>query len=269
MNETFAALGLLDWKPVVGALLLPPVPLLLVLLLAWPMRGRRPVAGGVLLLGLAGLWLSLCQASGEWLERHWVSSPAITPGQVSDWRRTLAGRRPVVLVLGAGTQPYSPEYGEAHLPPGSMERLHYGLWLGRQLQAPVMVSGGAGWSAGEGPLEAEVAGRIAARDYGRPLRWLETSSRDTRENARLSLQLLQREGITDVFLVTHGWHMRRALRAFADAAALGGSGARIVPAPMGMAAAKERPVLRWLPSPEGYRRVHQVLREMLGTLAGA
>ena len=44
---------------------------------------------------------------------------------------------------------------------------------------------------------------------------------------------------------------------------------RIVPAPMGMAADDGQPLLQWLPSPEGYRRVHQVLREMLGQLAGA
>ena len=270
MNNTFAALGLLDWKPLAGALLLPPLPLLLVALLAWRARQRQPIVTGLLMvLATAGLWFSLCPVTGYWLERQWAATAALSPAQVSDWRRSLAGRKPVVLVLGGGTQGLAPEYGESHLSPGAMERLHYGLWLGRQLQAPVMVSGGTGRAHAAGPAEADVAARIANRDYGRALKWLETSSVDTRDNARKSLQLLRTEGITEVFLVSHGWHMRRSLRAFNEEAAKVGFVARIVPAPMGMASIDGQPLLQWLPSPDGYRRVHQVLHEMLGLLAGA
>lgn len=270
MNNTFAALGLLDWKPLAGALLLPPLPLLLVALLAWRARQHRPtIAGLLMVLATAGLWISLCPVTGYWLERQWAATAALSPAQVSDWRRSLAGRKPVVLVLGGGAQRLAPEYGESHLTPGSMERLHYGLWLGRQLQAPVMVSGGTGRAHALGPVEADVAARVASRDYGRALKWLDSTSVDTRDNARKSLQLLRTEGITEVFLVSHGWHMRRALRAFNEEAAKVGFAARIVPAPMGMASDDGQPLLQWVPSPDGYRRVHQVLREMLGMLAGA
>ena len=270
MNNTFAALGLLDWKPLAGALLLPPLPLLLVALLAWRARQRQPVIAGLLMvLATTGLWFSLCPITGYWLERQWAATAAMSPAQVSDWRRSLAGRKPVVLVLGGGIQGLAAEYGESHLSPNSMERLHYGLWLGRQLQAPVMVSGGTGRAQASGPAEADVAARIASRDYGRTLRWLDPTSVDTRDNARKSLQLLRTEGITDLFLVSHGWHMRRALRAFNDEAAKAGFAARIVPAPMGMGSNDGQPLQQWLPSPDGYRRVHQVLHEMLGLLAGA
>jgi uncharacterized SAM-binding protein YcdF (DUF218 family) len=270
LNETFAALGLLDWKPVLGALLLPPVPLLLAIVLAWRLRERRPlVAGLLLLLSMAGLWLGMTLAGGQWLERQLVVSAELSPARLSEWHKALGGRKPVVLVLGAGTQALAPEYGEAHLTDRSLQRLHYGVWLGRQLPAPVMVSGGAGRAQANGPFEAEVAARLAGRDYGRPLRWLEPGSRDTRENARRSLQLLRDEGITEVFLVTHGWHMKRALRAFEQEAARTGFTARFVPAPMGMAADNDLSTLQWLPSPEGYRRVHAALREMIALLSGA
>jgi uncharacterized SAM-binding protein YcdF (DUF218 family) len=276
VNDFLAALGLLSWKPLAGALLLPPVPLLLIALLAWRVRARRPITSALcLLLATIGLWFSLCSITGQWLERQWAPTAALSPAQVSDWRRSLAGHKPVVLVLGGGVQRLAPEYGEAHLGTESMARLHYGLWLGRQLQAPVMVSGGIGRAQTAGPAEADVAARITSRDYGRSLRWLENGSVDTRDNARKSLELLRNEGITEVFLVTHGWHMRRAVRAFNEEAAKFGSGSgsgsatRIVPAPMGVAADDGQAVLQWLPSPEGYRRVHQVLREMLGQLAGA
>lgn len=270
MNDYLAAFGLLDWKPLAGALLLPPLPLLLIGWLGWRARSRRPATAGLLMVvALVGLWFSMSTVTGQWLERQWATSAALSPAQVSDWRRSLGGRKPVVLVLGSGTQRLAPEYGESHLAPQAMARLHYGLWLGRQLQAPVMVSGGSGRAQTPGPAEADVAARIAARDYGRPLKWLEPASTDTRENARRSLQMLHDQGITEVFVVTHGWHMRRAMRAFTEEASSSGLTARFVAAPMGMAADDGPRVLQWLPSPDGYRRVHQSLREMLGWLAGA
>lgn len=270
VNEIFATFGLLNWKPLVGVLLLPPVPMLALILLAWRLRGRRPLAATLLLgMSLLALWFSQCQAIGQWLERPLATGPTLSPSRLADLRRSLAGHKPVVLVLGGGTQALAPEYGEAHLPDRSFQRLHYGLWLSKQLQLPLMVSGGAGLAQAAGPSEADVAARIAQRDYGRNLRWLENESRDTRENARRSLQLLKPEGITDVLLVTHGWHMRRALRDFEQEAARAGMTLRITPAPMGMATDSDDPVLRWMPSPDGFRRVHQALREMLGLLAGA
>jgi uncharacterized SAM-binding protein YcdF (DUF218 family) len=270
VNELFATFGLLDWKPLVTALLLPPLPWLVMVLGAAWLRPRRPaLAAMLLLLALTGGWLSHCQGFGALLERTLDVPPALSPARVADLRRNLAGRKPVVLMLGGGVQALAPEYGEAHLGDRALQRLHYALWLGRQLQAPVMVTGGTGLAGAAASAEAEVAARIAARDYGRPLRWVETESRDTRENARLSLQRLRTEGVTDVLLVTHGWHMRRALRAFEQAADQTGVGTRIVPAPMGMAEDSEQAALRWMPSPTGYRRVHQALREMVGWAAGA
>lgn len=268
MNDTFAAFGLLQWKPIIGALLLPPTPWLLLLVLAWRLRRRL---SGVLLLGLAitGLWLCNCEAVGAWLERRLAAPPALTVSQVADLRRTLVGRSPVVLVLGGGVLALAPEYAEAHLADRSMQRLHYGLWLARQVQAPVMVSGGAGREHGSRPAEAAVADRIAARDYGRPLKWQDTGSSDTRENARLSLRLLATEGVTDVLLVTHGWHMPRALRAFQQEAARTGFRARLIAAPMGQAAPQAPALLQWLPSSDGQRRVNEALHEMVGLLAGA
>ena len=270
VNETFAALGLLGWKPIIAALLLPPVPWLVMAVMAMRLVGRRHWFGGWLLaLALVGGWLSHCQAVGQYLETLVSPANALSEAQVVELKRALPGRRPVILVLGGGVQALAPEYGEPHLSDSTFQRLHYGMWLSRQLQAPVMVSGGLGYGQVGGPTEAAVANRIAQRDYGATLRWQETASRDTRENARFSLLMLRKEGITDLLLVTHGWHMARSLRAFQEEAARIGFVARIVPAPVGLAESLSTPVMRWMPSPEGYRRVHRVLRELLGRVSGA
>lgn len=270
MNDLLAHFGLLDWKPVLGALLLPPVPWLALLLLAWLWRARRPATASVVtLLSITLLWLSHTQAVGRFLEQRLAVAATLSSSRLTELRQELPRNKAVVLVLGGGAHRLAPEYGEAHLSDRSLQRLHYGLWLGRQLQLPVMASGGVGRWRADGPSEAEIAARIAARDYGRPLRWVETGSRDTRGNARLSLPMLQAEGIGTLLLVTDGWHMRRALRNFEDAAQEGGFRGRIVPAPMGLAPLDTTPLLQWLPSSDGYRRVRQAVHEALGLLMGA
>jgi uncharacterized SAM-binding protein YcdF (DUF218 family) len=271
VNDTFATLGLLEWKPLAAALLLPPVPWLVLLLMGWWWRRYRPVVARLcMVLALSGLWLCQTQGLGRLIERELSVAPALSPSRVAEIRRNLPVGKVAVVILGSGANLLAPEYGEAHLAPTSMERLHYGLWLSRQLQLPVLFSGGAGHAQPDGPREAQVAARIAARDYGRTLRWLEGESHDTRDNARRSVQMLKDDGITQVVLVTHGWHMRRSQRAFEQEAVRQGVNLQIQPAPMGMPARSEAvTALHWLPSPDGYRRVHQALREYIGLLAGA
>lgn len=271
MNDLFAAFGLLDWKPLVAMLLLPPVPLLAMLLLAWWWQRRRPGLSTLLLmLAVVGLWFSHCQVTAEALERNLMVAPSLSTPRIAELRRSLQDNRTAIVVLGGGLRPLAPEYGESHLSNQAIERLHYALWLSRQVPAPLLASGGGGWSQPEAPAEATVMGRVAVRDYGRQVRWLDTESRDTRGNARQSVALLQKEGICQVLLVTHGWHMRRAVRAFSDEARHAGLVLRVVPAPMGLVADRQLPVLqRWAPTSEGDLRVRQALREWIGLASGA
>jgi len=271
LNDLFSTFGLLEWKPWVAALLLPPVPLLGLLLLAWWWQRRRPALSTLLLMvSVLALWFSQCQVTGALLERQLTPMPSLSTQRLAELRRGTSDGKTAVVVLGGGARALVSEYGESRLENPSMERLHYGLWLARQVQAPVLFSGGNSWAQPGAPGEATIAARIASRDYGRNLRWVESESKDTRGNARLSLQLLQQDGITQVLLVTHGWHMRRALRAFDEEAQRIGMAVRLVPAPMGLVADHRLSVMqRWLPSSEGNQRVRQALREWIGLASGA
>lgn len=272
MDSLFATLGLSGIKPLLTALALPPVPLLILILIAGRMLGSRRRAGGavLLILSVLALWLSCCAGIGNALER-WIlrPPPSLSDSRIAAIRQEPASRKPVVLILGGGRETLAPEYREAHLAPRSMQRLHYGLWLARQLNAPVMFSGGTGLSQVAGPAEADIAARIAERDYGRRLRWIENGSRDTRQNAASSLSMLEGQGISDVILVTHAWHMPRAVRAFEEAAKRSKQSMQIIPAPMGMASAVDLPALNWLPTQEGFAKVRLTLREALGLLFGS
>lgn len=269
MNSFFNLLGTESWKPVLSALLLPPVPLLvLVLVGARLIPARRGLGWLVVLASVALLWLSACTGVSERLAR--VAAPstaALGSGRIDELRAAVQSRQPIaIVILGGGLQPYAPEYGAGNLTPESIERLRYGLWLNRQTGAPVAFSGGVGWGRSEANPEAQIAARIAAQEFGRPLRWVEDNSRDTRENAARVMALLKPAGIRHMVLVTHGFHMARSMRAFEQAAA---GQVRIEAAPMGLARRVETPVLAWLPSSTGFTGVRNIVHELVGRWAGA
>lgn len=277
LHSILSLLGIETWKPVLTALVLPPEPLLLALLLgARLMLPRRGWGWLIVMASVGGLWLTACSGFARAIEPLLLSaSPPLRPDRIAELRAeaTSAGKQrsggsPVaILVLGGGVEPYAPEYGTSNLASYSMESLRYGLWLSRETGWPVAFSGGTGWGNRPGAAEADVAARIAAQEYGRPLRWVESESRDTRENAARSLPMLRDAGVQHVLLVTRGWHMQRAKRLFDEAAH--GNGMRIEAAPMGLAAGVEIPLLAWIPSSAGFERVRLVLREWLGRMVGA
>lgn len=272
VNATALALGLGSWKPLFTALVLPPVPWLgLVIASAALMRRHRGWGWTLALTACAGLWLCSTDGMAELVVRRLVQPPvALELARESAVLQDPAVRRAsAVVVLGGGRERLAPEYGAASLSPPTLDRLRYGIWLGRRLDLPLAFSGGVGHRGGQEAPEAEVAGRVAAEEFGSPLRWQETASRDTRENADLTVPLLARDGVRRIVLVTHGWHMPRALRAFREAAARSGADIEVVPAPMALAQRQEDPLLRWLPSAEGSMLVRQALREWLGRMAGA
>jgi uncharacterized SAM-binding protein YcdF (DUF218 family) len=92
-------------------------------------------------------------------------------------------------------------------------------------------------------------------------------SNESCDDASGSVALLKKSGIRHILLVTHGWHMPRAQRAFEEAARP--HDIEIEAAPMGLAQRTDSPALDWLPSGNGMLRVRNALRESLGRLLGA
>lgn len=269
-NDWLLSLDLAAWKPVLTALLLPPTAVLLPMLAgAWLLRRRPAAMWGCLLVGSAALWFSATLAVGRALQQALLEPVAALTAADRDVLRRDGPAATAIVVLGGGREPFAAEYEGPNLSLESAARLRYGLWLARETGLPVAFSGGIGHAAAGGATEAEIAARIAARDFGRPLRWIEADSRDTRENAARSVALLHAAGVRRIVLVTHGWHLPRSRQAFEQAARRQGAGLAIVPAPMGLGEGDLRGVLRWLPSVAGYRLTSVVLREWLGRLAGA
>lgn len=249
-----------ELKPVLAALVLPPAGPLLLVLLGLLLALRKKGAG--LLLAFAGVVLA-------WALSTNVMAIALSRGLLRD---TLAVQPQqlqsvqAIVVLGGGVLPAATEYGAAQPGPHTLARLRYGAWLARRTGKPLAFAGGVGWSAAGTDTEAEgtVARRVLQDEYGLVPRWVDDRSRDTAENAARMADLLRRDRIRHIALVTDATHMQRAADAFRAA------GLQVLPAPTHFPTRMERPLLEWLPSIHGAAMCRQLLREWLARqVAGA
>ena len=265
--------GLAGVKPVMAALLMPPVPFLVVAVAgACVARARPRAARALVILACVATWLCACSGVARWLEAHGLDEPA--PLSLSERAalkaRAAAGEPLAIVVLGGGVDDVAPEYGRPNLGKEAYERLRYAAWLNHQTGIPILASGGRGWGAPDAtnPPEATRTAELAQEELGTPVRWMESTSRDTHENAVNSVAMLQAAGVREIVLVTHGWHMPRALHEFRAAAAAAGASApiRITPATMGQAYPAGSALFRWMPSDAGFQRTRQAWHEILGAL---
>jgi len=162
-----------------------------------------------------------------------------------------------IVVLGAGMNPFAPEYGGATVGRLTMTRLRYGAVLSRRTGLPVLVSGGHIYDIDESL--AEVMARALETDFGVPVRWTESHSLNTFENAQESASMLRADGITWVYLVTHAAHMSRAAEAFRKA------GLKVTPAGTEFTLIGDRvELIDFLPSAGALAASRYVIHEFIG-----
>jgi uncharacterized SAM-binding protein YcdF (DUF218 family) len=254
---------LAELKPLISALVLPPASPLLLVAFGLMAARRWPAFKAATAVGLLLAWGLSTTGGAVWLNDHLLEPPAPRPELLQRPASTWAPTPQAVVILGGGASGQAAQWPDQHgLRPLALARLDYGLALGQAWRLPVAYSGGMGWAAdGSQRLsEAAIAQAVATR-WGQPLRWLETDSRDTQENAQHSARLLQPLGIHRIALVTQAWHMPRAQQAFEAA------GFEVLSAPMGAIRSDQPGMLRWLPSPDGVLGCRLVLHEWLGQLA--
>ena len=113
-----------------------------------------------------------------------------------------------IVVLGAGRNHSATEYNGRMSSSVELERLNYAAYLYRQTHLPILISGSSS--------EIGYMKDVLANTYQVPVRWQESHSHTTWENAMYSDELLTRESITSAWVVTQAWHMPRAMQAFAN-----------------------------------------------------
>jgi uncharacterized SAM-binding protein YcdF (DUF218 family) len=236
-------------KGVLEVLALPPTVFVVLIAAGLLLRGRLRRFGrrltwvalvALILLGMPVVSYGMLLALETGLP---VTPPADHPPQA-------------IIVLGA-------EVIRAHqeklgVRPGllTLDRLRTAAALHRSTGLPILVTGGT-TQPDTAPV-ALVMDQSLRDDFQAPPRWVEAKSADTWENARFSANILRAEGITSVYVVTHAWHMRRAMLAFQ------GTGLIVTAAPTSLDDRLGPDLNDFLPRAAGWQTGYFAIHEWIG-----
>ncbi len=231
--------------------LLPPFSLVLLLLLALALHRAKPRLSMLLIFFSASVLYVL---STPWM------------GDVLKKSLEVAGpidlhappQADAIVILAGGKRTSAAEYGGDTLNSFSYERARYAARLHSVTQLPVLVTGGmpSGGVLTEGALMRDAL----TVEMHTPVRWVEDASLTTWDNARLSAPILKKAGIRRIFLVSHVWHLRRAVPEFEQ------QGLRVIPAGIDFSDTRIDSPLSLLPSAPGLGDSTYALHEWLGIL---
>ncbi len=235
-------------RAILPILLIPPVGLLWLILLGLALGRSRPRTGAAIAaLAVAALYA--------------LSMPVVGGALITSLESDIPpdGPQPApgaIIVLGGdGDRVRDPS---AKAEPGalSLQRLAGAAILTRKTGLPVLITGGP---VGEGqPPIADIMADMFSDAFGLPVAWRERRADNTCENARYSAEILRRADIPAALVVTHAWHMRRAMLAFREA------GYPAIPAPLSADVHRIRGALDFLPHTNAWIRSYYALHEWAG-----
>ena len=234
------------------ALLLPPASLLVIAGIGWLLYRRRPVLGRwVVGSAIVLIYALSTPLMGNALMVSLETSPAISLNE--DLKDIGA-----IVILSAGLQIDAPEYGGDTVGSLTLERLRYGARVHSATGIPVLVTGG---EIPEGNIALAQAMEKAMReDFKVAVRWVESESKNTYENAVATAAILGDQGIKRIALVTHAWHMPRSLAAFESL------GLEVVAAPTMFTRRRSMRPSDLIPSAKGPQRSAFATHEWIGRL---
>lgn len=233
---------------VAAFLVVPPINLLLLAIAGFLMLcARRRGARWSLGVGLGGLLLLSLPA---------VATALLASLNVDDVPGDAAAPPSAIVILGGDIHHLGGSSSTAGIGALTLERLRAGAELYRSTHLPVLVTGGI--VGNEAPAVAELMAKSLEEDFAVPTRWVEKDSRTTWENAEFSAAILKPAGIKSIYLVTHAWHMRRALIAFAH------FGIAATPAPLPPDRAKQMGVSGFIPGVSAWQTSYYAIHEWIG-----
>ena len=179
----------------------------------------------------------------------------------------------VIVVLGGGTLSHSFPRPTEEIT-GAGDRVLYAAHLYKKGLAPNLLLSGGNidfLTAGGGSPAQQMHNLLEMIGVPSEAMWLESSSRNTYENAFYSKQLLSEKGIDRIFLVTSAMHMPRAVKEFKE------QGFEVIPLPTDFrvteagwqhlrSGSMASQIFNFFPSAENLALTTLTLKEYLGML---
>lgn len=111
-----------------------------------------------------------------------------------------------IVVLGGGLRDSQELFGKLAIPGIPLERMRYAAYLHKKTGLPILATG----SSPNGTSEAKIIADEFKMFFNIDTKWLENKAKTTKENAIFSREILEKENINKIVLVTNQWHMKRA-----------------------------------------------------------
>ena len=237
-------------KNLVSAFLLPPLSLIVLGVAGVLFLKNHPVLGKSLIIFTLILFYIL--SIPIFAER------ALQTLEVPTRPNSEINKVQAIVILGGGTYIEAPEYGGHTVSPYGLERVRYGAYLHRHTGKPILVTGGDLFDIGSSG--AEQMKSVLENEFHILVEWSENNSRDTRESAYNSFSILRKNKITHIALVTHAWHMPRAIKEFERA------GFKVTPASTAYVNKRNKNLFSFIPSVDAFLKSRLFIREAIGIL---
>jgi uncharacterized SAM-binding protein YcdF (DUF218 family) len=254
-------------RNIIAELLMPPGLWILmagIVLIAF--QRRKKLQTIALFLPLLMLWITSTTVFSQQFSRfadnylHW---PA--PVQLEDIKSAVQQSKQeaiAIVILGSGVRRGALDNGQYQnqdVSKEAMERMRMGARLAKITHRPILVTGGSpDRSRQEDLSEGQLMAKVLHDELGVKVTWIEQQSNTTQENATYSAEILGKEGIQTIYLVTHYWHMPRSQTIFEK------QGLKVHPIPVGFNQLEHFTPLDYLPSNQGFALTRQIWHELLG-----
>ena len=166
-----------------------------------------------------------------------------------------------IVILGGGREGIALEYGKDITNLHTFERLRYGAHLQTKTKLPILVTGG--FIDPKDTPEGILMSESLERDFKIKAEWEENRSRNTAENAIFSWEILEKENINTIFLVSKAWHLPRAVEIFER------QGFTVIPAPTGFDGFKSSDGMDFsdfMPSGNAVKTNYYAFHELVGMI---
>ncbi|MDH2997659.1 hypothetical protein A1D22_08005 [Pasteurellaceae bacterium LFhippo2] len=235
----------------ITAMIFPPfiIIVLLVFGLIFSILNRKMLSRICTILSIVILYVVSIPYTAQKLQDSLVKEDNLS---IEDYKQAQA-----IVVLGGGLRDSKELFAKLAVPQVSLERLRYTAYLYQQTGLPVLITG----SSPNGNSEARVMARELETFFHTPTKWLEEHALTTIQNAQFTKEILDKEQINKIILVTNQWHMLRAKLLFERA------GFEVLPASVGNGTTPESydvNLMHFIPQAGAMASTMQGLKEWIG-----